>query len=134
LLTRLVKIAHGGLTGVIRWPDSIISIWIESILGEIQTMGEEAGIWLLLIFRLSLVVFGECNSRFDLLQLMLNFRDIGLHYDAVLLRNIGSGFEPRDSSFQGSPIDHPPEKDRQRGSERCKEQQRINRSVGNSIA
>jgi hypothetical protein len=79
-------------------------------------------------------VLGVRNSRFDFLQLMLNFREISLRLEAPFIRNFGTSLEPRDSPFQGRAIDHPPEKDTQRGSKRGKEQQRISRSGGNSIA
>jgi hypothetical protein len=65
---------------------------------------------------------------------MLNFREIRLRHDTPFIRNFRTGFEPLDSSFQGSAIDHPPEKNAQGRSERGKEQKRIRRSVGNSIA
>jgi hypothetical protein len=80
------------------------------------------------------VAFGARNSRFDLLQFMLNFREVGLRHDAPFIRDLRTGFKPLDASFQGSAIDHPPEEDTQQGSDRGKEQQRINRSVSNSIA
>jgi len=65
---------------------------------------------------------------------MLDFREIGLRHDTSFIRNLRAGFEPRDSSFQGGAIDHPPDKDGQQGTARGKEQQRISGFVYNPIA
>ncbi len=65
---------------------------------------------------------------------MLNFREIGLSHDPPFIRNFRSGFKPRDTSFQGSEIDRPPDKDSQQRSKPGKEQQRMSGSAGNSIA
>jgi hypothetical protein len=81
-----------------------------------------------------LTFFGTLNSRFDLLQAMFDSRETSFRCETPFIRNFRSGFEPRDSFFQCGAIDRPPDKNGQRGRDGGKEQQRINRSVCDSIA
>ena len=56
-------------------------------------------------------IYGIRNSDFDLLQFMLNIREIRLRYDPPLVRNFRPCFEPRDSSLQCGAINRPPDED-----------------------
>jgi hypothetical protein len=64
-------------------------------------------------FHLGFDVFGARNARFDPLQFMLNFREIGLRHDTPPVRNLRTGFKILDSSFQRSAVNHQPDKDDQ---------------------
>jgi hypothetical protein len=54
---------------------------------------------------------------------MLNLRKVGLRYDTPFVCNLRTGFEPLDTLFEGSAVDHPQVRDDQQGSEGCREQQ-----------